>query len=352
LNHIVNINEKPFIIAGPCSAESRQQTIETCCQLARTGRVDVLRAGVWKPRTKPGSFEGVGSVGLEWLAEVKQLTGLPVATEVATAKHVEQVLAHNIDVVWIGARTTVNPFSTQELADALRGTDVTVFVKNPMVPDVKLWQGAVERIINAGIRNVGLIHRGFSSYGSEFRNNPMWHVAIEMRRRMADIPMLCDPSHICGCRDKIESIINEANDLNYSGLMVECHANPDEALSDSEQQLTPEQFLEMLNRVLWRKQNFSSEKGAEALAMMRAEIDQIDSELITLLSRRMKISDRIGVVKRQNNVAILQSHRWNLIVERMLNQTDKLTLDGDFIVKLMEIIHLESIRRQTEIVNK
>jgi chorismate mutase len=348
----VNINEKSLIIAGPCSAESREQTIETCCQLARTGKVDVLRAGIWKPRTKPGSFEGVGSHGLQWLTEVKQLTGLPVATEVATAKHVEEVLRHNIDVVWIGARTTVNPFSVQELADALRGADITVFVKNPMVPDVNLWQGAVERIINAGIKNVGLIHRGFSSYGSEYRNNPMWHIAIEMRRRMSDIPMLCDPSHICGNREKIESIIQKSNDLNYNGLMVECHVNPDEALSDAEQQLTPTQFSEILSRIVWRDKNLLSGKGAEALQIMRAEIDQIDSELIDLLSRRMKISDRIGVVKRQNNVAILQSHRWNSIVERMLNQTDRLTLDGDFLVKLMEIIHLESIRRQTEIMNK
>ena len=240
----------------------------------------------------------------------------------------------------------------QELADALRGADIAVFVKNPMVPDVNLWQGAVERIINAGIKNVGLVHRGFTSYGSEYRNNPMWHIAIEMRRRMSDIPMLCDPSHICGNREKIESIIQKSNDLNYNGLMVECHVNPDEALSDAEQQLTPTQFAEILSRLVWRDRNLLSGKGAEALQIMRAEIDQIDSELINLLSRRMKISDKIGVVKRQNNVAILQSHRWNSIVQRMLNQTDRLTLDGDFLVKLMEIIHLESIRRQTEIMNK
>ncbi len=340
-----------MIISGPCSAESRQQTIETCCQLAQSGRVDVLRAGIWKPRTKPGSFEGVGSIGLEWLAEAKRLTGLPIATEVATSKHVEQAIKYDVDVLWIGARTSINPFSVQELADALRGANVTVLIKNPMAPDVNLWQGAVERIINAGIKNVGLIHRGFASYNCEFRNNPMWHIAIEMKRRMADIPMICDPSHICGNRDKIALVAQKSSDLNYDGLMIESHISPDKALSDAEQQLTPQELIQILDQIKWRDTNFSSEKYTEILEVMRSEIDQIDSELINLISHRMKITDQIGEIKRQNNVAILQSDRWNQIIERLLNQTDRSTLSEDFLISLLEIIHLESIRRQTNIMN-
>jgi len=259
-------NKRPLIISGPCSAETEEQVIETAERLAKTGKVDMLRAGIWKPRTKPGMFEGIGAKGLPWLQKAKKLTGLPTTVEVATGKQVEDALTFDVDVLWIGARTTVNPFSVQEVADALRGVDVPVLIKNPINPDLELWQGAVERVARAGIKQIGLIHRGFSSYGNtEFRNAPMWHLAIEMKRRMPGMPIINDPSHICGRRDILQATAQKAIDLDFDGLMIESHIDPDNAWSDAKQQITPERLAEMLSAISWRKEDVSSESYHAAL---------------------------------------------------------------------------------------
>src|SRR5919206_1043846 len=252
-------NKRPLIIAGPCSAETEEQVLETTQRLAATGKVDMFRAGIWKPRTRPGSFEGIGTKGLPWLQKAKQLTGIPVAVEVATAKQVEDALHFDVDVLWIGARTTVNPFSVQEVADALRGVDVPVLIKNPINPDLELWSGAFERVAKAGIKQIGLIHRGFSSYGNtEYRNAPMWHLAIEMKRRNPELMMINDPSHICGRRDILQDVAQKAIDLDYDGLIIESHIDPDKAWSDAKQQVTPERLAEMLDQIVWRKEDVAS----------------------------------------------------------------------------------------------
>ncbi len=344
--------KKPLIISGPCSAETEEQTLETCRLLAKTGMVDVLRAGVWKPRTRPGTFEGVGLKGLAWMAKAKEETGLPIAVEVATGKHVEGALEFGVDILWIGARTTVNPFSVQEICDALRGSDATVLVKNPMNPDIELWMGAIQRLQNVGIHKLGLIHRGFSAIGGPYRNNPMWHLAIEMRRRMPELPLFCDPSHICGKRDGLLEISQKSADLNYDGLLIESHICPDKAWSDAGQQLTPADLKTMLNQLTWRKEIVDKPEFLNALDQYRNQIDQIDSELFDLLSRRMNIAEKIGQVKRDNSVTILQSGRWGDIVERILAQSDKLNLSREFLSTVLEAIHLESINRQNRIMNE
>lgn len=345
-------NKRPLIISGPCSAETEEQVIETAERLAKTGKVDMLRAGIWKPRTKPGMFEGIGAKGLPWLQKAKKLTGLPTTVEVATGKQVEDALTFDVDVLWIGARTTVNPFSVQEVADALRGVDVPVLIKNPINPDLELWQGAVERVSRAGIKQVGLIHRGFSSYGNtEFRNAPMWHLAIEMKRRMPGMPIINDPSHICGRRDILQATAQKAIDLDFDGLMIEIHIDPDNAWSDAKQQITPERLAEMLSAISWRKEDVSSESYHAALDKLREQINHIDDELMQLISQRMSIAEKIGEYKRNNNVTILQATRWNEVLEKALLKAGKVGLSDEFITRYMDAIHMESINRQNKIMN-
>lgn len=344
--------KRPLIISGPCSAETEEQVIETATRLAKTGKVDMLRAGIWKPRTKPGMFEGIGAKGLPWLQKAKQITGLPTTVEVATGKQVEDALTFDVDVLWVGARTTVNPFSVQEVADALRGVDVPVLIKNPINPDLELWQGAVERISRAGIKQIGLIHRGFSSYGNtEFRNAPMWHLAIEMKRRMPEMPIINDPSHICGRRDLLLSTAQKAIDLDFDGLMIESHIDPDNAWSDAKQQITPERLAEMLDEIIWRREDVPSETFHAALDKLREQINHIDDELMQLLSQRMNIAEKIGEYKRNNNVTILQTNRWNEILEKAIKKAEKLSLSDEFVAKYMDAVHMESINRQNKVMN-
>ncbi len=304
--------KRPLIISGPCSAETEEQVLATAQRLAATGKVHALRAGIWKPRTRPGSFEGIGTKGLVWLQQARKVTGLPVAVEVATGKQVEDALHFDIDILWIGARTTVNPFSVQEVADALRGVNVPVLIKNPINPDLELWTGAVERVAKSGVKDLGLIHRGFSSYGNtEYRNAPMWHLAIEMKRRNPELLMINDPSHICGRRDILLEVAQKAIDLDYDGLMIESHIDPDKAWSDAKQQLTPEKLGEMLNEIVWRREDTSSEEFHQALEKLRHQINHLDDELMQILSQRMKIAEKIAVYKKENNITILQTNRWN-----------------------------------------
>ncbi|MEJ0102305.1 MAG: chorismate mutase [Bacteroidota bacterium] len=345
-------NKRPLIISGPCSAETEEQVLETAQRLAKTGKVDMLRAGIWKPRTKPGLFEGIGAKGLPWLQQAKKLTGLPTTVEVATGKQVEDALTFEVDVLWIGARTTVNPFSVQEVADALRGVDIPVLIKNPINPDLELWTGAVERVARAGVKQIGLIHRGFSSYGNtEYRNAPMWHLAIEMKRRNPEMMIINDPSHICGRRDILLDVAQKAIDLDFDGLMIESHIDPDNAWSDAKQQVTPERLAEMLDTIIWRKEDINSEEYHAALEKLRQQINHLDDELMQILGQRMKISEKIGEYKKNNSITILQTNRWNSILERAFLKGDKLGLSKEFIVKYFDAVHMESINHQNKIMN-
>ncbi len=344
--------KRPLIIAGPCSAETEDQLLQTTQQLAAIGKVDIFRAGIWKPRTRPGNFEGIGTKGLPWLQQAKKITGIPFAVEVASAKQVEDALHFDVDVLWIGARTTVNPFSVQEVADALRGSSVPVLIKNPVNPDLELWIGAVERVSKAGIEQMGLIHRGFSSYGNtEYRNAPMWHIAIEMKRRYPDLMMINDPSHICGRRDILLDVSQKAIDLDYDGLMIESHIDPDKAWSDAKQQITPEQLAEMLSEIMWRREDTSSEEFHAALQQLRNQINHLDDELMQLLSQRMLLAENIGTYKKGNNITILQTNRWNEILDRACKKGEKLGLSKEFITKYLDAVHMESINHQTKIFN-
>ena len=312
----------------------------------------MLRAGIWKPRTRPGSFEGIGTKGLPWLQQAKKLTGLPVAVEVATAKQVADALHFDMDVVWLGARTTVNPFSVQEVADALRGADLPVLIKNPINPDIELWMGAVERIAKAGIKTIGLIHRGFSSYGNtEYRNAPMWHLAIEMKRRYPELMLLNDPSHICGRRDILADVAQKAINLDFDGLMIESHNDPDNAWSDAKQQVTPERLAELLDHLVWRKEDTTSQEFHAALEKLRQQIDHLDDELMQLLSQRMKIADKIGAYKKANSITILQTNRWNEILDKAVRKGEKAGLSKEFIVKYFDAVHMESINHQNNVMN-
>lgn len=344
--------KRPLIISGPCSAETEEQVVQTAERLAATGRVDMLRAGIWKPRTKPGMFEGIGVKGLPWLLHAKKITGLPTTVEVASGKQVDDALNFDVDVLWLGARTTVNPFSVQEVADAMRGVDTPVLIKNPLNPDLELWTGAVERIARAGVKQIGLIHRGFSSYGNtEYRNAPMWHLAIEMKRRNPGMMLLSDPSHICGRRDILVDIAQKAIDLDFDGLMIESHIDPDNAWSDAKQQVTPERLLEMLNEIKWRHETAEEKEFITALEKLREQINHLDDELIQLLGQRMKIADKIGEYKKNNNVTILQTSRWNQILERAFAKGDTLGLSKEFITKYFDAVHMESINHQNKIMN-
>ena len=345
--------KRPLIISGPCSAETEAQVVETAQRLAKTGKVDMLRAGIWKPRTRPGSFEGIGTKGLPWLQQAKKLSGLPVTVEVATGKQVEDALTFDVDVLWIGARTTVNPFSVQEVADALRGVDVPVLIKNPINPDLELWTGAVERVAKSGIKRIGLIHRGFSSYGNtEYRNAPMWHLAIEMKRRNPEMMIINDPSHICGRRDILMDVAQTAIDLDFDGLMIETHIDPDNAWSDAKQQVTPEKLSEMLSSIIWRKEDINSEAFHAALEKLRQQINHLDDELMQILGQRMKIAEKIGLYKKENNITILQTNRWNQILERAFAKGEKLGLSKEFITKYFDAVHMESINHQNKIMNE
>jgi chorismate mutase len=344
--------KRPLIISGPCSAETEEQVLETATRLAATGKVNMLRAGIWKPRTRPGSFEGIGTKGLPWLQQAKKLTGLPTAVEVATAKQVEDALHFGVDVLWIGARTTVNPFSVQEVADALRGVDVPVLIKNPINPDLELWTGAVERVAKAGIKQIGLIHRGFSSYGNtEYRNAPMWHLAIEMKRRNPEMLIVNDPSHICGRRDILLEVAQEAINLDFDGLMIESHIDPDNAWSDAKQQVTPERLAEMLDEIVWMREDIASLEFHATLEKLRQQINQLDDELMLLLSERMKVAEKIGQYKKENNITILQTRRWNEILERACKKGDKMGLSREFVTKYLDAVHMESINRQNKVFN-
>jgi chorismate mutase len=346
-------NKRPLIISGPCSAETEEQVVETATRLAKTGKVDALRAGIWKPRTKPGMFEGIGVKGLPWLANAKKISGLPIAVEVATAKHVEMALQFDVDILWIGARTTVNPFSVQEVCDALRGVDVPVLIKNPINPDLELWSGGIERLQKVGMKDIGMIHRGFSNYGNtEFRNAPMWHLPIEMKRRFPDMLIVCDPSHICGNRTGLHDVAQKSIDLDFGGLMIETHIDPDKAWSDAKQQITPEQLSEMLSNLKWRLENTDEKEFVNALTKLREQINQIDDELFSLLGQRMKISNKIGEYKRENNITILQTNRWNEILAKAFVKAEKLDLSKEFITKYFDAVHMESINHQNKIMNE
>lgn len=344
------INKKGLIIAGPCSAESEQQLLQTATELATQKKVDILRAGIWKPRTNPGGFEGVGTKGLSWLLKAKQLTRLKTAVEVATAKHVEDALSFDVDVLWIGARTTVNPFSVQQIADALKETKQTVLIKNPVNPDIKLWIGAVERLQKVGIKDIGLIHRGFTSYGNtEYRNVPMWQIPIEMKRLFPDLPLICDPSHICGNRTGLSVVAQKSVDLDYDGLMIESHFDPESALTDKNQQITPDELSKLLDTIEWKKSHSSESNFVNKLERLREQINYLDEELISLISNRMKVAKEIGNIKKKSKVTILQSARYNEIVERALQKAKQVELSEEFMKTYMEAVHIESIRIQNTI---
>ena len=344
--------KRPLIISGPCSAETREQTLDTCVRLAATGVVDVLRAGIWKPRTQPGTFEGVGLPGLAWMAEAKRLTGLPIATEVASKKHVESALEFGVDVLWLGARTTVSPFAVQEVADAVKGSDVKILIKNPMNPDIELWAGAVARMEKCGVprERIGLIHRGFATSSSwKFRNEPMWHLIPNMQNKFPDRVMLCDPSHMSGCREYLLEISQTAANMNYDGLIIESHICPSQALSDASQQLTPDALKTLLESIDWRVEHSSDEEYVRELALCREQIDQIDNELFELLGKRMQVAERIGRIKKENGVVILQSNRWSSIVERIVSHSAELGLSEDFVRAVLYAIHAESIDHQNRL---
>lgn len=340
--------KRPIVIAGPCSAETEEQVMQTARQLADKG-IKIFRAGIWKPRTKPGGFEGIGVEGLTWLKEVKKETGMYVSTEVATAKHVYEALKQGIDILWIGARTTANPFAVQEIADALKGVDIPVLVKNPVNPDLELWIGALERINNAGLRRLGAIHRGFSSYDKKiYRNLPQWHIPIELRRRIPELPIFCDPSHIGGKRELIASLCQQAMDLNFDGLIVESHCNPDCAWSDASQQVTPDILDYILNLLVIRKETQTTENLNE----LRHQIDECDNSIIEILSKRMRICREIGTFKKEHDMTILQTGRYNEILDKRGAQGALCGMDAGFIKNVFEAIHEESVRQQMEIINK
>ncbi len=341
-------DKRPLVIAGPCSAETEEQVMDTARQLASKG-IKIFRAGIWKPRTKPGGFEGIGVDGLAWMKKVKQETGMYTATEVATAKHVFEALKAGIDILWIGARTTANPFAVQEIADAVKGVDIPVLVKNPVNPDLELWIGAMERINQAGIKKIGAIHRGFSNYDKTiYRNLPQWHIPIELRRRIPNLPIICDPSHIGGKRELIASLSQQAMDLGFNGLIIESHCNPDSAWSDAKQQVTPDILDYILNLLVIRKDTHTTENLSE----LRKQIDECDNKLIQELSKRMRVAREIGTFKKEHNMTILQTGRYNEILDKRASQGVLCGMDSDFIKKVFEAIHEESVRQQMEIINK
>jgi chorismate mutase len=353
LSSWITAKAQPLLIAGPCSAETEEQLVATAHLLAATGKVTALRAGIWKPRTRPGEFEGIGSIGLEWLKRAKAETGLPTAVEVATAKHVEEALKGGVDILWIGARSTANPFTVQEIADALKGVDIPVMIKNPVNPDLSLWIGALERVNNAGITKLAAIHRGFSSYEkTAFRNEPMWDLAINLKTHAPELPIICDPSHISGNRELIPYVSQKALDMDMQGLMIESHIDPSVAWTDAKQQVTPAALIELIDRLTLRKPEVVNKEVKDKLADLRDTIDKIDDLVIAKLAERMKIVEQIGNYKKDNGITILQVNRWDEILQKRTNYGKALNLNAEFTEKLLELIHGESIRKQTEIMNK
>ncbi len=343
--------KRPLIIAGPCSAETEEQVMSTARELAAQG-IKIFRAGIWKPRTRPNAFEGVGSEGLRWLRRVKEETGMLTSTEVANVKHVYEALKHGVDILWIGARTTANPFAVQDIADALKGVDIPVMVKNPVNPDAELWIGALERINNAGIRQIMAIHRGFSVYDKNlFRNDPQWQIPIELRRRIPNLPIITDPSHICGNRHLLYDVSQKAMDLNFDGLIIESHINPDKALSDAKQQITPAALSELIGRLILREPDAGFET-ALTLAELREQIDKLDDKLLNIFEKRMKVVEQIGQQKKTNNLTILQTKRWDDILRKRVGLGSRKGLSEEFILKVFRAIHQESINHQTVIMNK
>ena len=343
------IKKQKLIIAGPCSAESEKQVIQTAVELKKNDTIDILRAGVWKPRTKPGGYEGSGENGLKWLKKAKEATGIPIATEVAKPHHVKLAINHGVDVVWIGARTTANPFSVQEIADELKDSTLEVLIKNPINADINLWIGAYERIKLSGLKNIGLIHRGFTSFGNpDFRNAPFWQIPIEMKRLFPDIPMICDPSHIGGKRYRLEQIIQKSLNLDYDGLMIESHHDPDSALTDKEQQIKPEALNDLFERIQWRSKSIDKTEFSDKINLLREELKELDDELLSIFFARMKISNDIGKLKKENNLAILQTKYWDERLKYLMAIGKKNNLDEQFLKTVLETIHLESIRFQND----
>lgn len=344
--------EHPLVIAGPCSAETEEQLLKIAHQLKDTD-TNVLRAGIWKPRTRPGNFEGVGALGLKWLKRAKEETGLLTTTEVANPVHVDLALENDVDILWIGARTTVSPFNIQEIAEALKGTDKVVLVKNPVNPDLSLWLGAVERFYEQDVKNLGVIHRGFSTYEkTKYRNNPEWQIPIDLQTKFPDLPLILDPSHIAGRRDIIFELSQTALDLNYDGLMVETHFDPDNAWSDAKQQITPSALDKITKDLKIRNEVFQSEDYKQKLAAFRTQIDVIDNQLVDMMGKRMKVADAIGEVKKEQNVAILQSNRWNEILGKMILAGEEVGLSEQFVLRLFKAVHQESINHQEKILSK
>lgn len=344
--------DRPLVIAGPCSAESELQILETAKQLSANG-IKVLRAGIWKPRTRPGSFEGVGSIGLPWMQKAKKETGMLITTEVASEKHVYEALKFGVDILWIGARSSANPFVMQEIADALKGIDIPVMIKNPVNPDLDLWVGAIERIAEAGITRIAAIHRGFSTYGkSLYRNIPQWQIAIDLKTKLPNIPIINDPSHICGRRDILQDVSQKAMDLNFDGLMIESHINPDVAWSDAKQQITPAELDKLLKNLELRdKQNHSLEEQ-EQLSKYRQQIDRYDEILMDIISDRMEVVKQIGQFKKENNITILQENRWKEIMEKNRKIAEQRGFTDTFVDRLFKAIHQESINIQTAIMKE
>ena len=341
--------DHPLVIAGPCSAETESQVLGIAHEL-KNSDVSIFRAGIWKPRTRPGNFEGVGSIGLKWLQKVKKETGLLVTTEVANANHVKIALDHDIDILWIGARSTVSPFIVQEIADALKNTDKIVLLKNPVNPDLSLWYGGIERLYTANIKKLGVIHRGFSTYSkTKFRNNPEWQIPIELQNKFPDLPLICDPSHICGRRDIIKQTSQKALDLNFDGLMIETHNDPDNAWSDAAQQIKPKTLINLMKDLVIRKESLEERSFINELESLRIKIDDADSQILDIIGNRMKVSEEIGKIKKKQNVAILQSARWNDILEKMISDGKEKGLSEDFILKIFKAIHQESINHQEKI---
>ena len=339
----------PLVIAGPCSAETEEQVL-TIANALKDSDVNYFRAGIWKPRTRPGNFEGIGALGLKWLQKVKEETGLKTATEVANRAHVELALEHDIDMLWIGARSTVSPFIVQEIADALKGTDKVVLVKNPVNPDLALWLGAIERLATSDIKKLGVIHRGFSTYEkTKYRNNPEWQLPIELQNRFPDLPLILDPSHIAGNRDLIFDISQTALDLNFDGLMIETHHNPEKAWSDAAQQVTPESLIRIMKDLKIRKETTPEAEYTTAINNLRAQIDVVDNQIIELLGKRMIVADGIGKLKKANNVSVLQTKRWNEILGKMVLEGQEKGLSEEFILKMFKVIHQESINHQEKI---
>ena len=346
------MKKRPYIISGPCSAETEEQLLKTAKQLVKYNSIDCLRAGIWKPRTRPNSFEGVGETGLQWLKEAGNEVNLPVTTEVANTRHVELALKNNIDILWIGARTVANPFSVQEIANALKGIDIPVMIKNPVNPDLQLWVGAIERIFQAGINNIKAIHRGFSSFEkSVYRNTPKWEIPIELMRIFPEIPIICDPSHIGGNREMIQVISQKALDLEMDGLMIESHVNPDEAWSDSKQQINPKKLQEILSKLVVREPNVNNTTLKNKLTILRKKIDGLDEEIINLLSTRMNTVEEIGNHKKDNDITILQADRWKKIIKDRKKIAREAGVSEEFIQKILKTIHEESINIQTNILN-